>query len=429
MSRSVILSKYAVVTFVALLLCIFQTAWGREDGCLLTPKGPAFPIGFYELPEDDNALQAMADAGVNLIRCRNCADLDRLQKFGLLGIIPLSLQNGVTEGLRDTVAGLVDHPALALWEGPDEVVWNFTAYSGLFRTMGVHSVKGAWWEQTPEAVAYAEEKAAEIIPNMRDAVAVIRELDTAHRPVWINEAQSSDTFYVRQYLDFVDITGCDIYPVSKDKREPERVGKGTERWVNVGRGKPVYMVLQAFSWDELGEYYGATKTVYPTFKESRFMAYDAIVRGAGGILYWGSQFLKSEPFRESIYALTSELSALQPFLVAEDHAVGLSLNDFPEEPEDSHVYVTVRKHQEDWLIIVVNEDNVRHMGVVLDHLEALNGCELHLLYGEGSQVVSHGEFIARMRPNETKVYCTSRQYETSRLAGREFEQQEDEVER
>ncbi|OHB79623.1 MAG: hypothetical protein A2Z25_03485 [Planctomycetes bacterium RBG_16_55_9] len=57
---------------------------------------------------------------------------------------------------------------------------------------------------------------------------------------------------------------------------------------------------------------------YPSFDESRFMAYDAIVHGARGILYWGSHYLKSSEFRQSLYALTSELAALQPFLVAED---------------------------------------------------------------------------------------------------------------
>lgn len=426
MSRPVSLSRPSVTVLLALGACLSQTVSGANDGCLLTAKGPVFPIGFYEFPEDDNALKAMAEAGVNLVRCRNRADLDRLQTLDMMGVIPLPLQDGATDALCETVAGLVDHPALAVWEGPDEVVWNFTAYSGLFRTMGVHSEKEAWQKQTPEAVAYAKQKASEIIPNMRAAVDLIRKLDTSNRPVWINEAQASDTYYVRQYLDFVDITGCDIYPVKKDKRQPERIGQGTERWLKVGRGKPVYMVLQAFSWSELGDYYGEKETVYPTFSESRFMAYDAIVRGAGGILYWGSEFLKSEAFRESLYALTSELCSLQPFLVAPALPVRITLTDLPEAPGATNVYAALRKHEQEWLLIVVNEDNVRHMGVVLKNLDALNGRQLHLLYEENSQTVSHGELIVRMQPYDTQVYCTSRDYETSRRAGREFEQQEGE---
>ncbi len=415
------------ITFLLIISTAAGAATGNHDGTILTTPGRVFPIGFYELPEDNAALKAMADAGVNLVRCRNREDLDRLQALGMKGVMPLPLENGATDALRETVAGLVDHPALAVWEGPDEIVWNFTAYSGLFRTMGIHSVEGAWWKQTPEAVAYAENKAAEIIPNMRAAVAVIHELDTQHRPIWINEAQSSDTYYVRQYLDFVDITGCDIYPVKKDKQELERIGFGTERWLKVGRGKPVYMVLQAFSWDDLGDYYGVKDTAYPSFAESRFMAYDSIVRGASGILYWGSQFLKSDDFRYSIYALTSELNALQPFLVAQPHPVTVTLTDMPEVPPAAgNVFASARQHGDDWLIVVVNEDNVKHMGVIIGGLEALNGAELHLLYGDLSRKVSEGELIVNLLPYEARVFCTNRQWETERHEGRDYIQPETE---
>lgn len=425
MSTRIYYVPFTSVLFLLVLLPVLNSAWGEHDGTIPTAQGRMFPIGFYELPEEDAALQAMADAGVNLVRCRNREDLDRLHALGMQGVMPLPFQNGATDALRNKVAGLVDHPALVIWEGPDEVVWNFTAYSGLFRTMGIHSEKGAWWKQTQEALAYAEEKAAEIIPNMRACVEMIRELDTQQRPVWINEAQDSDTYYVRQYLDFVDITGCDIYPVKKDKRELARVGIGTDRWLKVGRGKPVYMVLQAFSWNELGDYYGVKDTAYPSFVESRFMAYDVIARGASGILYWGSHYLKSDVFRQSIYALTSELSALQPFLVAEPVPIALTLTSMPEAPPaPGNVYATARKHGEDWLIIVVNEDKEKHMGVVLDGLEAANDKELHFLYGEGSRKVSHGEFIVRMQPQEVQVFCTNRQYETDRRAGRNYVQPE-----
>ncbi len=408
------------VTLLLLTVYMPKPAPAQYNGLLTTPNGPVFPLGFYELPEEDAALKAMADAGVTLIRCRDRADLDRIHALGMHGVLPLPLQNGATESLRETIAGLADHPALAVWEGPDEVVWNFTSYSGLYRTLGVHSEKDAWEKQAPEAVAYAETKAAEIIPNMRAAVDLIHELDTSNRPVWINEAQSSDTYYVRQYLDFVDITGCDIYPVKRENRKLERIGQGTERWLKVGRGKPVYMVLQAFSWDELGAYYGVQDTAYPTFPESRFMAYDAIVRGASGILYWGSQFLKSETFRESLYALISELNALQPFLVAPVQPVKITPTDMPESRHPAQVYTTVRQHAEDWLIIVVNEDRIRHLGIVLENLEALDGRELHRLYEDGSRTVSQGEFIMRLQPLEVQVYCTSRKYEAERRAGRDF---------
>jgi len=195
----------------------------------------------------------------------------------------------------------------------------------------------------------------------------------------------------------------------------------------VGRGKPVYMVLQAFSWDDLGDYYGVKDTAYPSFAESRFMAYDSIVRGASGILYWGSQFLKSDDFRYSIYALTSELNALQPFLVAQPHPVTVTLTDMPEVPPAAgNVFASARQHGDDWLIVVVNEDNVKHMGVIIGGLEALNGAELHLLYGDLSRKVSEGELIVNLLPYEARVFCTNRQWETERHEGRDYIQPETE---
>jgi hypothetical protein len=54
--------------------------------------------------------------------------------------------------------------------------------------------------------------------------------------------------------------------------------------------KPVWMVLQAFSWEllqnPLPEKYDVKQ--FPSYKHSRIMAWDAILHGAKGILYWGS---------------------------------------------------------------------------------------------------------------------------------------------
>ena len=108
------------------LVCAAVAAWAA---CAQQP----FPIGSYELPGDEPGLRAMARAGFNLVRCHSRQDLDRAAAAGLRGWMPLPLQVGTEGGkLRQIVEAVKDHPALAVWEGPDEVVWNFTAYSGLF---------------------------------------------------------------------------------------------------------------------------------------------------------------------------------------------------------------------------------------------------------------------------------------------------------
>ncbi len=398
-----------------------RPARGQHDGFLKKDSRRLFPIGFYELPKDDAKLKVMAASGVNLVHCHSRADLDRVAAAGMMGVVPLAVQSGATQKLRTFVASVQDHPALAAWEGPDEVVWNFTAYSGLHRKMGVHKSPGEWWRQTPRAVSYAQERARQLIPKLHEGIKLVRGLDKGNRPFWINEALESDVKYVRQYLDSVDVTGCDIYPVKKDNRRVARVGLATERWKQVGRGKPVWMVLQAFAWSELGDYYGVKQTAYPTFAESRFMAYDVIAHGAKGILYWGSRFLKSEAFRQSVYALTSELAALQPFLLAPDEkGVRADVIEAYDTRDLLGVRVTARRSGDDWLIVLVNEDDRHHMGVQVTGLAGLNGRRLELLYGKETATVRRGELVTRMQPLEVKVFATGRRWETPRRDGRDY---------
>ncbi len=433
----------AVVCFLVAVLAA-TPARAQRDGTILKADRPLFPIGFYSLPEDDAALREMAEAGVSIVRCGNKASLDRAHAVGMMGWMPLPLAAGATDALREHVRAVKDHPALAVWEGPDEVVWCFTALSGLYRLRDVHNIRHAWWHQTPAAVTYAEEQASVIVPNLHAGAKLVRKLDDKDRPIWMNEALKSDPKYVRQYIDSFDIIGCDTYPIRADRRPVHAMGVATEHWKRVGRGeKPVWMVLQAFSWSDSSGYHGDTGVAYPSFDESRFMAYDVIARGGSGIFYFGADILKSEPCRQAIYAVTSEISKLQPFLTAPEHpGVRVNLVELPEEsvesPEEStgkdgswypgsvarlpvgNVYATVRNAGDDWLVVIVNEDTFPHMGVVLEGLDVLNGRTLDLLYEEGRESIARGELMIRMRPYEAKVFATGHRWESARRRGRDY---------
>ena len=404
--------------------------YGYGDGFLTQDGHRLFPIGFYEFPTEDDGLRDMAEAGVNLIRCGNEEALDRVHAHGMMGWVPLPLQSGATPEFQERIRILAEHPALAIWEGPDEIVWNFTAYSGLWRQdrIGVFPNKDEWWHQTPLAIRYSEERAAEIMPKMREAVEFIRSVDPDNRQVWINEARDSDLKFVRQYIDFVDIIGCDDYPIRADERPAIRLADSTDRWRQVGKGRPVWMVLQAFSWNDLDDEHGDI-AAFPTFVESRLMAYACITHGARGILYWGSSYLKSErneAFRKSLYALTSELAALHPFLTApvERYVAAQAIDDGRTDisiPTSMRgVSVTARRTGRDWLIILVNEDPHSHMGVEVTGLDALNGTEFVELYGDEKTTVSEGAFVTRIRPFEVKLFATHRKWETNQREGREF---------
>ncbi len=411
------------LTIGCLLVAMGPIEAAEKDGLLHHAGRTQFPIGFYELPASDADLQLLAKSGANLVRCGSRKDLDRAQAAGLAAWVPLSFQEGATDGLRQRVVELKDHPALAIWEGPDEVIWNFTAFSGLKDTAGF--TREDWWNQKPKAREYAKREGARVLPNIRQAIAMIREIDQRDRPVWINEAAESDVIYVRGYMDSIDITGCDYYPVKATIRNLPTIGRLTDRWLMTGHGKPVWMVLQAFSWHK-GDSKRYQTAAYPTFHETRFMAWDAIVHGAKGVIYWGSETIDVPAFRTSVYAMTAELAALQPMLIAPDVA-GAKVRiiegdiDNVDNKVRRGVRTIVRKSGDDWLVVLVNEDEVRHLGVEVSGLEALNGRELHLLYGDEPLSVTAGEITTRMQAFETKVFSTSLRFETPARDGRDFE--------
>jgi hypothetical protein len=392
-----------------------------QNGFIQSHGQDLFPIGFYSTPEDEAAYADMAAAGVNVVRCGNAADLDRAHGYGMYAWVSLPMYAELTPEGEKQITDILDHPALAVWEGPDEMVWNFTTYSGLVRS-GVHERKGEWWDQTPRAVAHAEEQAAIIMPNVHRWAARIRELDTKKRPIWFNEAYTSDTIYVRQYLSSVDITGCDLYPVKAASRNIAEVGDFTERFNQVGKGKPVWMVLQGFSWHELQEKAGENlPEAYPTFAESRFMAWNAITHGAEAILYWGSAYTKNEAFRQSLYAVTSELAAVQPFLTTqEETGVSINLIEEPVQAPRRGVSKIARYLDGEALVVLVNEDDLTHFGTEVQGLDALNGRKLHLLYDGETAEVADGAFVTRMRPYDVKIFSTTQEVATTRLTGRDF---------
>ncbi len=414
-------ARISTFLFVLIFSIQLQITFGQGDGYLHKDGKKLFPIGMYELPKNDADLKRMADAGFNIVRIHSVADLDRAQKANIYGWLSLPVHNGPTEKLKEQIIAVKDHPALALWEGPDEIIWNFTAYSGLEKSVGVK--RDDWWNQRPNAVDYSASQAKTILPNIKNAVKLVRELDDQDRQFWINEARFSDPVYVREYMDFIDITGCDDYPVRRNQPRDRvnRMGGTTERWLQIAQGKPVYMVLQAFSWTELDKN-PTEEPWYPSFTQSRFMAYDVIARGAKGIMYWGSHYLKSEKFRQSLYVLTKELSVLQPFLtVADEPHVCTEIIETDEGQNFFGVKVVARRVGREWLVILVNEDNERHMGVEVKGLEPLNGNELVQLFGDEKVQVANGEFITRMPALAVKVFSTSKKWETDNLQGRDFE--------
>lgn len=316
------------------------------DRMLVVDGQRTFIFGLYENPEDDAILQETARAGFNLIRVSGDeAALDRLHRHGLYGWINLGgmmqLEAGSAEREKELVE-LVErcgsHPALAIWEGPDEGLWMCTVHA--------LSSEGTMAEKT----RLFKKNAKVLRDGLIAGYGKIKEVDP-HHPVWLNHAAGNSTALLKGFGLAADIVGADIYPVMPYPTHPvdiSRMGLGwvglcTERMQKTAPGKPVWMVLQGMSWGYLSGDLFAIKdepAQWPTFEESRFMAYDAIARGARGILYWGTHVLdKDSECWKGILTVVRELTDNQMLLTAPDTTISpavearimgifpLSLND------------------------------------------------------------------------------------------------------
>ena len=143
------------------------------------------------------------------------------------------------------------------------------------------------------------------------------------RPVYINEAPRGSVESLRPVANACDVYGVDIYPVPSpnphselDDKTVTSVGKYTDICRDVTRNrKPVWMCLQGFAWGTLT----GTGEIYPTYEESRFMAFEAIAHGATGLVYWGLFMGDGEnpEFLAGLKKVLGEVTAVSAYLVGD----------------------------------------------------------------------------------------------------------------
>lgn len=421
-----------------------------------------FVLGLYEDPGDDALLADVAHAGFNLVHVGvDTAALDRLWGQGLYawvntgGAIDLGDD---PEGREAALQKMVDtagrHPALLVWEVPDEALWN-TWYSASQWRRGAEprqqneliaaltdadltaklrdmraQVEAAYSRGEPEIgeqladdiwralgkepphpdlnLSNAPERAKRLAQGMVKGYQYLKGIDNAH-PIWMNHAPRNSIAQLARFDEAADAVGCDIYPVPEGKvghsdladKTLTCVGAYTRRMQEAAPGKPVWMVLQGFGWADLGE----TKSQKdreelrkPKPDESRFMAYDAIVNGARGILYWGTAYIdKKDPFWTDLLALVTELSAQQPVLSAPDASLDVKVMLAPTWGSiDRGIRVLPKQVGEHVYLLVVNEwsDPVVY---TLHGLESLEGVSYRDNTTEQETIVQHGTLTLPIR--------------------------------
>ena len=326
-----------------------------SDGMLKIDGQRRFVIGSYHLPDDPQPFQKLAKIGFNLVHTgADSAQLRKAREAGLktwisLGGWNLQQENRSRARIKKIVSAFKNQPALLFWESVDEPAWT--------------------WKKTTRRVPPE--------PLIRE-YDFVKSLDASHL-MYLNHAPANLVTTLQKYNPTTDIVACDIYPVippgireqyalNPDGRQGDflncfvsQVGEYTRKMRRVaGPNRPVFMVLQGFAWEMLrkpGDR-DTSKILFPTYAQTRFMAYDAIVNGANGILYWGTAYTpRNNPFWSSLSRTTRELAQLENVLSAPDvprkpvpiyHEMGHSL--------DRGVVFKLKSAPEGIFLLSVNED-------------------------------------------------------------------------
>jgi len=380
-----------------------------DDGMLVIDGERTFIIGSYHLPKAKDPYRELSENGYNLIRIPpNTEALDAAKENGLMawvttGSISRENWDKDRERIGKLVNDLRNHPAHLIWEIADEPAWM--------------------WNSAERRVE----------PGlMKETYELIKTEDPEHL-VYTNQAPTNLVSTIQKYNEATDIVACDIYPVIPYGITPSyalfpdgmqgdllntylsQVGEYADKMLRVTEGsKPLFMVLQGFAWENLKKEKerDSSMILYPSFEESRFMAYNAIVHGAVGINYWGMSFTpQPSPFINDLNRLTRELAVMQEILASlsihrdletEYHELGYSV--------DAGVETIVKEVNGNTDMITVNSD--RTPAKIC--FRGLEGFKKAIVMEEGRSVeIADNTLTDYYKPFDVHIYELEKPYETN----------------
>lgn len=285
----------------------------RSDHVALVEGKPWFPIGVCSMPVLEPAAERLAAAGFNLIVTgpftleapeKVRAVLDRARSLGLYLVewnngwayddIPFEERE---RRFQTSAANVAGHPAFLGWLC-DEALWNGVPLA---------KVRNAYLAARAAMPTYA---------------------------FWQNQAPRNTVADLARYVRWADVTGMDIYPVEgadhsdlpdktlrvvgaeMDKQHRTTLPPELQSDGSAAGRKPVWAILQGFGWGAWEKDPKAHRRA-PTWEETRFMAYDAILHGAVGIVYWGASYeAQDAPIWDSLRRMARELADITPALIS-----------------------------------------------------------------------------------------------------------------
>jgi hypothetical protein len=371
-----------------------------SDGMVMLSANRSFLLGLYQKPNMPNSFEYLAKTGFNLVNLpADGSMLDSAKVAGIwswvtLGTIDPAHRAESWNNMRKTINNLKGKEALLAWELADEPAFN--------------------WNSSQLRIA------PEIMIETHDSV---KKQDSLH-PIYLNHAPVNLVTTMQQYNRSNDFTACDIYPVipagirlmyalNPDGIQGDlpnttlsQVGDYVNKMRKVsGANKPLLMVLQGFAWEMLrpASERDSTKIRYPSYNESWFMAWDAIIHGANGLIWWGTAFTPAgHPFHAELNKVVNKLSSLhnvlslpaKPFtLNVRYHECGHSVS--------KGIEVLVKKEKNQLWILTANTERYP---VQADLLFTANSSIADVVFEERTIQIDKSGFTENYLPYEVHLY-------------------------
>lgn len=332
-----------------------------KDGAIVVNGKRTLIIGSYYTAKSDRPYGELADAGFNLVRGGSPEEMDQALAAGVMtwtavGALDLEKRAESEAALSERVKAIKDHPSLAVIETVDEPAWD-------------------WLKKEPRVKPDVFAETYPVIKNL-----------APNKLLYMNHAPTNLVSTMKAYNPGTDIVACDIYPVNPgglmssyalfpDGHQGDlnntyisQVGEYVDKMRQVtGPDRPLFMVLQAFAWERLIQETDVVeqreeKVRYPSYSENRFMAYQALIKGANGIVYWGSGFMPqpSEAW-SNLLRVTREIADLGEVIVTPDPGVAIetTYHEMGHSVDDG-IQLIVRDHGGYRYLFTCNADKNKH---------------------------------------------------------------------
>lgn len=481
-------ANFWVVTLALVIAAPLRSALAAvplrdSQGMLRVDGKPRLLLGMYENPASDSELQDAIRHGFNLFQSGpDLSALDRLHRFGAKAWVNLGEALDLStdaprkqEQLSQWIQRLGHHPALLIWEAPDEILWNqwwvpMETVRAELRTLqtlaetqrdlapllnraqrflerGLYpefeQVRAELWRLSGQPcpnpkvrIDDSPDRVRTVGEGITAGLRYVRRLDP-HHVRWLNHAPRNSLSDLRRFNREADMAGCDIYPAPANldvghsdliNMSLSSVGDYTRRMRSAAPGQSCAMVLQGFGWRDLRERVTDHHVALgigrpPTFRESRFMAYDALLHGANAILYWGTAYAKPTDQEKAagrtrpqlwrdLLQLGSELRALEPAFLAKPRRAPRVRIPATFGSQDRFPLVASLRQVDDDLVLMVANESGHGLRFAIEGLPGhLGGRTLYLLRGSEEFIAAKGAFEDGIAAYDVRVYATSRRFE------------------